>query len=141
LRNAIRFLLRPLSLTRVWLCLGIVMISVIAAGSLVPLHHLPTQLSTGDKLQHFVAYSAIALWFGMIVVPRRAWYTLAIGSLALGTGIEILQGFTPYRTFDWYDMSANLLGVMTGIFLAFSPVGNVLTWLDKRLAQPQIETQ
>lgn len=71
-----------------------------------------------DKLGHFLAYFTLtwlALW-AMIrndqYQEKRAW--LLIGGIALyGISLEIVQfGFFPGRYFEWWDMLANLVGVL-----------------------------
>jgi len=54
------------------------------------------------------------LWFSLLY-PRlrfRVWY--AIGFIAMGVGLEIVQGHLGYRTYDTVDMAANTIGVLLG---------------------------
>ncbi|CAO3644312.1 unnamed protein product [Cunninghamella echinulata] len=34
-------------------------------------------------------------------------------------GSEFIQGLLPYRTFDWYDILANIIGSSVGLLIAF----------------------
>jgi VanZ family protein len=68
----------------------------------------------GDKLGHFGAYGLLMLWFSLLY-PRlryRVWY--AIGFIAMGVGLEVVQGHLGYRTYDTVDMAANTIGVLLG---------------------------
>jgi VanZ family protein len=68
-----------------------------------------------DKLKHVVAFAVLA-----IVGTRagfRAWPMLALGLLALGAAIEVLQGFTPTRTAGIGDWLADAAGIACGLFV------------------------
>ena len=68
----------------------------------------------GDKLGHFGAYALLMFWFALLYQrwPTRARYM--IGFIAMGVGLEFLQGRLGYRTLDVADMVANTLGVLLG---------------------------
>jgi glycopeptide antibiotics resistance protein len=67
-----------------------------------------------DKLGHFLAYGGLMFWFCQLYprIRTRAYY--AAGFIALGIGMEFLQGMTDYRTFEVFDMVANTVGVSLG---------------------------
>ena len=50
----------------------------------------------------------------------------------MGIGIEFLQGMTATRHFEVIDMVANTSGVVLAWALAYTWVGEVLPWLEKR---------
>jgi VanZ family protein len=71
-----------------------------------------------DKISHFLAYFTLtwlALW-AMIrngqYQEKKAWWL--VGGIALyGISLEIVQfSFFPGRYFEWWDMLANLVGVL-----------------------------
>ena len=68
----------------------------------------------GDKLGHLGAYGLLMFWFALLYPtwPMRARYM--IGFIAMGVGLEFLQGRLGYRTLDIADMVANTLGVLLG---------------------------
>ena len=68
----------------------------------------------GDKLGHFGAYGLLMFWFALLYHrrPTRALYM--IGFIALGVGLEFLQGALGTRTLDLADMAANSIGVLLG---------------------------
>ena len=68
----------------------------------------------GDKLGHFGAYGLLMLWFCLLhpSFRSRAWH--AVGFIAMGVGLEIVQGHLGYRTYDTVDMAANTIGVLLG---------------------------
>ena len=73
----------------------------------------------GDKLGHFLAYGSLMFWFSQLYRKRtRLFY--AIGFIAMGIGLEFVQGELGYRTFEVFDMCANALGVLLGWALALT---------------------
>jgi VanZ family protein len=67
-----------------------------------------------DKLGHFLAYGGLMFWFCQLYPKRRTRVYYAAGFIALGVGMEFLQGMTDYRTFEALDMVANTIGVFLG---------------------------
>jgi len=68
----------------------------------------------GDKIGHFGSYGLLMLWFCFLYLSRntRAWYAAAF--IAMGVGLEFVQGWLAYRTYDVMDMAANTIGVLLG---------------------------
>ena len=68
----------------------------------------------GDKLGHFLAYGALMFWFCLLYfrTPIRILY--AAGFIVMGIGLEFIQGWLGYRTYDPFDMLANTIGVALG---------------------------
>jgi VanZ family protein len=74
----------------------------------------------GDKVQHFLAYALLMVWFGLLYrnpKPRVAYGVLWIG---MGMALEFAQAMTGYRSFELADMAANALGVLAGAAAALS---------------------
>lgn len=69
-----------------------------------------------DKLRHAVAF--VTLW----AIGRRArlqpTWVLALGLLAFGIGIELLQALTPHRESSLADVLADAVGIAAGRWLA-----------------------
>jgi VanZ family protein len=77
--------------------------------------HVVHWFAHADKLQHAVS-------FGVLVLlgtrgGYRSWPMLALGLVALGAAIEVLQGFTPTRTAEFGDWLADAAGVAVGFFV------------------------
>lgn len=76
----------------------------------------PPMITTGwDKSNHLLAFAVMA-WLGCKVFPQRLAILLP-GLLAYGALIEILQSFTPNRSAEWLDLSADCLGILLGWML------------------------
>ena len=91
--------------------------------SLMPTDNLPSlEVGQVDKLYHLIAYTFLSSsWFLYFIFFKDEQKTkrlaLVISSLILfGIIIEVLQSnLTDYRTFDWWDVVSNTIG----IFIAF----------------------
>ena len=74
----------------------------------------PIPSAASDKVNHLLAF------FELTVVARLAWPNLgkpwiAIGLLAFGLGIELVQAQLPYRTFAMADILADAAGIAIGL--------------------------
>ena len=68
----------------------------------------------GDKLGHFLAYGALMFWFCLLYLKTGTRILYAAGFIAMGIGLEFIQGWLVYRTYDPFDMLANTIGVALG---------------------------
>jgi VanZ family protein len=68
----------------------------------------------GDKLGHFAAYGLLMFWFSQLYLQRKARIAYAMGFVAMGIGLEFMQGQLGYRSYEVFDMYANTLGVLLG---------------------------
>ena len=85
----------------------------------------------GDKLEHVLAYGTLMFWFCQIYSAARARVVLAIGFIAMGVGLEFVQGALVYRTYDEYDMLANAIGVLAGWAAARACGPNVFERIER----------
>lgn len=97
---------------------------------------IPVEVDLGedsDKVAHFLAYGSLSLWFGMIFTGRGRQLGIAVAIAALGASLELLQGFTEYRSFEIADMIANAIGAALGWGLAQTPLKNGFAWVERRI--------
>ena len=101
------------------LILYVVLITVL---SLITLNNLP-KINTGhdDKIFHALVYSVfVVLVFNYLQIKKvvgAIWIAMIV-SFIYGTIIEILQEvLTTTRTFDFYDILANAIGVIIGFYI------------------------
>jgi VanZ family protein len=123
----------PLRHRKTWLALSGLLVAGVVFGSLQP---NPPLVMPGnfDKVEHFAAYFLLAGWFTGLY-PRSTYWTVAIGLLVLGIGLEVLQGAMELgRVPDVFDMAANAAGVAVGVALALVATGGwarrVESWLS-----------
>lgn len=98
-------------------------IAVVITGELLPgsskVLRLVAFTRVSDKLQHFAAYCVLAAIpaFGF---ERRRGIAAALSMIVLGVALEFLQRLVPGRDFEWLDMAANTLGVLSGILVSLA---------------------
>jgi VanZ family protein len=84
---------------------------------LIPLSALPgPQFELVDKVWHLVAFGGLAGLLSRAIAhfghrSRLAAREAALIAVTLGALLEVLQGFTHYRSADWQDLAADTLGV------------------------------
>ena len=71
-------------------------------------------ITAGDKLGHLLAYGLLMFWFCQLYRSGKARLAHAVAFLAIGVGLEFLQGISGLREDDLVDMLANALGVAAG---------------------------
>ena len=114
-------------ITGAWLLVG-----TIVCLSLVRLPDgFPT--SGGDKMMHVAAYALMMFCFMQIYVVRTYRVLIAIGLVLLGISLEILQGYTGYRAFEYADMLANSLGVFVGWLAAPPRTPHLITRIENAI--------
>lgn len=113
-----------------WLAGGCALVALIVYGSIIPPAATPV-ISISDKLLHFGGYLVLALWFAGLVEPYR-YLVVGVALIALGGGLEIVQALMGYgRTADWWDLSANMLGVAVGLALAQVGLGSWMRAVER----------
>lgn len=120
---------------KVWLFIGLMLVASVIYLSLTASY--PAYLVMGDdiKLNHILAYAVLMLYFAeLIASPRMAWPIAAL-FLTMGIVLEYLQGQTGYRTFSYYDMLADGLGISFGFLASRSLLVNFLAYVDQRMAE------
>jgi len=92
------------------------------AGAIVWLSVTPSpptvDFAESDKLGHFVLYGVLMFWFSMLYSKRASRAAYAAGFIAMGVGLEFVQRWLGYRTYEVLDMAANAIGVLLGLALA-----------------------
>ena len=119
-------------LRQLWAWTGWGLVCGVMGFSLIPLAQPQIDINNLDKLEHWLVYATLMVWFAQLY-PRRGWYRIALGFFTMGTVLEVLQGQTGYRTFSYGDMAANVMGVLGGWVLAATGLSSLLTSLEKRL--------
>lgn len=114
-----------------WSVLGWVLVAGVIVGSLIPGQAVQA-FNVSDKILHAGAYLLLMVWFAGFY--RRSLYPLiALVVLSLGLALDLLQGLTETRSFDWLDIAMNGAGVATGLVLSLLLVGGWCEWVERRL--------
>jgi VanZ family protein len=115
-----------------WLTIGWLLVVLVLYLSLAPIGVvIPGQ--QGDKVGHCIAYASLMLWFAQIYVTFKGRRQLAVALLALGVGIEFIQYFLPYRSFDVLDMVADAGGIAIGWLAAVPRTPNFFELAERVL--------
>jgi len=119
----------PALLRHFWRSVGWFGILLLLYLSLTP---RPPEISIehGDKLGHALAYATLMYWWAQLLVVTRSRLWLAAGLIGLGVALEYMQGWTGWRTFDYFDMLADAVGIMAGWILAMI-LPNILLLIDR----------
>lgn len=114
-----------------WLIGAWSLVGVVAYLSLMPNPPTPFEFRMFDKVEHGIAYAAMSWWFCQIYQSARSRLWVCVALLAYGVLIEILQGMTGYRYFEYADMLADGVGVVAGLLLARTVLGRVFVLIEK----------
>lgn len=106
----------PLRYPWLWWVFGSLLVAGVIFGSLLPGAWVPG-FSLSDKLLHAGSYLILMLWFAGLY-RRERHYIVAASLFALGFALDFAQGMSPYRDFDWLDVSANAGGILVGLLLS-----------------------
>jgi Predicted integral membrane protein len=107
--------LKPLRRPHLWLGLWLLAVAVVCVASLTP--PPPMELPRhGDKVEHLLAYAALAAAAVQVFRPGRALWAAGIGLVLMGVALEFAQGaLTQTRMADPADALANTAGVLLGL--------------------------
>ena len=93
----------------------------------------PTINATGSyTFAHVIAYGTLMLWF-LLLYPMSRGLIIAVGLIAMGILLELLQGLTDVRSSDYMDMAANTGGVMLGWLFGKSWLSAALEALERQI--------
>ena len=122
-KSARKCRLAGVSFFRCWFPLIIYCILIFLQSSFPSIESVP-ELPYSDKALHFFAYAVLGALF------LRAYKTLQIrnkfklllilsvlSSSLYGISDEIHQHFVPYRSFEYFDILADVLGSVFGVFI------------------------
>ena|SRR5690349_19241761 len=121
-------LLAPRLLLRIWYAVGWFGFALLIYLSLTP-HPIDIPMENGDKLGHASAYAVLTFWWLQLMHTWKQRILFAVALLMLGIAIEYVQRWTGYRTFDYYDMLADVVGIAAGWLLAWPRTPDLLSWL------------
>lgn len=124
---------KPFRRPLLWAGLWVLAIAVVVVASLVPVSGLPDVPKNFDKVEHFVAYAALAAGAVQLFARRLSWAVVCVLLVLMGIGLEHLQAQMALgRMLDRVDALANTLGVLAGLATAFTPWRDALLRIDRR---------
>ncbi|MFA6013540.1 MAG: VanZ family protein [Gallionellaceae bacterium] len=117
-------------LRSIYLGIGWILVAGVFYISLIPHPPEPVSFEGVDKLEHALAYATLMLIFCQVYLSPNTRKILFVCFVAMGVGIEFLQGLSGYRFFEYADMLANTTGVILGWGLAQTRLGNLLSTIE-----------
>jgi VanZ family protein len=112
--------MRTLRYVYFWLAGGILLLSAVLYFALSPTSG--AAVIPSDKAAHFLVFTALMLWFGGVFRLKRAPF-VALGLLAFGVLIELLQSRLEYRSAEVADALFDIGGILLGWALAATSLG------------------
>lgn len=117
----------PLKYAARWQFAGIAFLMLALTAALLP--EIPfwpddpaARFEFSDKLLHMIAFTFLAVWFSG-QYARASYWRIAVGLLAFGALIELIQGTVSYRSSEWLDLYADGIGIVVGLIIALLGLG------------------
>lgn len=120
---------------RLWVAVGWVLVILVVYLSLARNPPSPLTFENSDKFEHAFSYAILSFWLCQIYQSARSRLLVIIALVGMGVGLEYVQGWTGYRTFDVMDMLADSVGVLLGWLLVLTPLGCLLASFENRVAR------
>lgn len=117
---------------KAWLVVGYFLVVFVIYSSLTS-HTVKVDIADADKYAHTFAYFVLMGWFAQLYHSRQSVIVCVACFIAMGVGLEFMQGMTAYRSFDYFDMLANTLGVLIAWGLTLTRFPQLLSYLELKL--------
>lgn len=129
----------PLRHEKRWRIAGIALLVAVLAAAIMPTLWFWPILPHGrflllDKWLHILTFLFLSVWFtGQY--HRSSYWQLFIGLFAYGVLIELGQSTISYRSAEWMDLVADVLGIAIGMIVGMAGLGGwslrFEQWLEK----------
>ncbi len=110
-------------------------LGIILAGSLLPVAGPDLGVQMQDKWLHLLAYALTGGYFFALFTSRTRLVFIGLG--AFGLAIELLQWMVPFRSAEWLDLAADLLGLLLGWLVVRPIAARLMDWLTSRAGAEQ----
>jgi len=87
----------------------------------------PESLQLNDKVIHIIVFFGFAVLVDLVSSREPFWLWKALPLIIYGVGIEVLQYFSPDRSFSVLDAMADVGGV-----LLYWLLKQIVYWMDRR---------
>ncbi len=106
---------------------GVLVVFLMIAGAWVATRTLDFSevIELNDKLKHFIVFFVFALLIDLTVSRHPFWLWKGLPLLVYGVAIEIMQYFSPDRSFSLLDWLADFSGILLYFLIKL-----FLLWLD-----------
>ncbi len=132
----------PLRYAPQWRIASLVLLLAVLLSTLAPAVwfwsdkvELLSWLANVDKWAHVVTFVMLTVWFTGQYRPRSYW-RIAVGLTMFGMLIEACQRLVGYRSAEWFDLVADVVGILLGLAIALLGAGGwslrIESWINKR---------
>lgn len=118
-----------------WQLAGFLLLVFVMIAALVPklpFHELALQFRISDKVMHIAAFAFLAVWFSG-QYENRSYWRIALGLIAFGILIELVQSMVSYRTAEWMDLIGDAAGITIGLLIGVLGAGGWSMRVEERL--------
>jgi VanZ family protein len=119
----------PLRYAIRWQAVSAALLLVVLAGAVMPAIWLwpdrvriASWLEHLDKWAHLLTFAFLAVWFAGQYC-RSAYWRIAAGLIGFGILIELCQRLVGYRSAEWLDIGADVIGVVIGLIIGLAGAG------------------
>lgn len=119
----------PLRYASRWRTASLVLLVLVLAAAVMPavwfwpdIGSLFSWFDAVDKSVHAIVFAFLAVWFAGQYRPRSYW-RIAVGLLMFGLLIELCQRMLVYRSAEWLDVAADVVGIIGGLLIAAAGLG------------------
>lgn len=119
----------PLRYASRWRTASLVLLVLVLAAAVMPAvwlwpdrDFLYNWFDAIDKSTHAIVFAFLAVWFAGQYRPQSYW-RIALGLLMFGLLIELCQRMLVYRSAEWLDVAADVVGIIGGLLIAAAGLG------------------
>lgn len=110
-----------------WLIIGWLLVLTMCYLSLIPKPpNFNIEFTNSDKIGHFSAYFVLMFWFSQLYKTSKTRLLYILFFILMGATLEVLQGLSSARTFEYADMLANTLGAGLAWFITRNRLNDFL---------------
>jgi VanZ family protein len=135
----------PLRYMRRWRLASIAILMLVLLATLMPAvwffdsrREFATWFFDVDKWLHGVTFMILAIWFSG-QYKRGSYWRIVLGLIVFGLVIEGCQRLVTYRSAEWFDVAADVAGIILGLSLALAGLGGwslrLESWYASRVAE------
>jgi len=118
---------------KLWISIGwllVLTVCYLTLSSNPPDFYLTFEYS--DKLKHLFAYFVLMVWFAQIYKTKESRFVFITFFILMGISLEVVQGLGQTRFFEYSDMLANSLGVLTAWITTKGNAKDVLLIIENK---------
>ncbi|MHB8389124.1 MAG: hypothetical protein ACYDBH_06025 [Acidobacteriaceae bacterium] len=127
-------MMRTFQYRKLWLTIGWSGVCLLIYLSLTPLTHHVLTFKGGFVIEHIPAYGVTMAWFGQLYPSARSRSVIAATLIVAAPLLKFIQrAMWHFPYFEYGDVASGIAGVVLGLLLLQTSLGNVLHFVDSWL--------